>query len=155
MKMIINVEHEVLVVYPHTDYCNSLLHGVPAVHLSKLHQRQNSAVQLINHTSRFCHILLVLHALFMHWLPVKFWICYKIFVISFKAVHNLGPAYLSNLINIRRCSHYNCWCNVRVCFCKSLLLSSDIFSETGHLPQLLHRYWTSYQTILGHRTILG
>lgn len=33
---------------------------------------------------------------------------------SFKAIHNLGPAYLSDLINIRRCSSYNLLCNVGV-----------------------------------------
>ena len=50
----------------------------------------------------------------LHWLPVKFRICYKIAVISFKAIHNLGPAYLSNLIHIKRCSRYNLRSNVGV-----------------------------------------
>ena len=54
----------------------------------------------------------MLHAL--HWLPLKFRICYKIAVISFKAIHNLGPAYLSNLINIKRFSRYNLRSNVSV-----------------------------------------
>ena len=93
-------------------YCNGLLYGVPAVHLSKLQRLQNSAAQLITHTPRYLHITLVLLAL--HWLPVKFRICYKIAAISFKAIHNLGPAYLSNLINIKRCSCSNLQSNVGV-----------------------------------------
>ena len=88
-------------------YCNVLLYGVPAVHLSKLQRLQN-----ITHTPRYFHITLVLLAL--HWLPVKFRICYKIAVISFKAIHNLGPAYLSNLINIKHCSCSNLRSNVGV-----------------------------------------
>ena len=83
-------------------YCNGLLYGVPAVHLSKLQRLQNSAARLITHTPRYFHITLVLLAL--HWLPVKFRICQKMAVISFKAIHNPGPAYLSNLINNKRCS---------------------------------------------------
>ena len=35
-------------------------------------------------------------------------------MISFKAIYNLGPAYLSNLINIKRCSRYNLWSNLGV-----------------------------------------
>ena len=93
------------VIMARIDYCNGLLYGVPDVHLSKLQLLQNSAARLITHTPRYCHITPVLHAL--HWLPGKFRICYKIAVISFKAIHNLGPAYLSNLINIKRCSRYN------------------------------------------------
>ena len=54
----------------------------------------------------------VLHALY--WLPVKFQICDKIAVISFKAIYNLGPVYLSDLINIRQCSRYYPRCNVGV-----------------------------------------
>ena len=93
-------------------YCNGLLYGVPAVHLSKLQRLQNSAAQLITHTPRYLHITPVLLAL--HWLPVKFRICYKIAAISFKATHNMGPAYLSNLIHIKRCSRYNLRSNVAV-----------------------------------------
>ena len=93
-------------------YSNGLLYGVPAVHLSKLQRPQNSAARLITHTPRYFHITLVLLAL--HWLLVKFRICYKIAVISFKAIRNLGPAYLSNLINIKRCSRSNLRSNVGV-----------------------------------------
>ena len=107
--------------------CNGLLYGVPAVYLSKLQRLQNSAAQLITHTPRYSHITPVLLAL--HWLPVKFRICYKIAVISFKAIYNLGPAYLSNLINIM------------ALFCKTLPLSSNALLGTDHLLQLLKKIW--------------
>ena len=87
------------------DYFNGLLYGVPAVRLSKLQRLQYSAARLITHTPRYCHITPLLLAL--HWLPVKFRICHKIAVISFKTIHNMGPAFLSNLINIKQCSRYN------------------------------------------------
>ena len=97
-----------------TDYCNSLLYGAQVVHLSKLQRVQNSAARLITDALRYCHITLVLLAL--HWLPVKFRICYKTAVISSKAIHNLGPnlgpAYFSKLIHIKRYSRYNLRSNV-------------------------------------------
>ena len=111
-------------------YCNGLLYGVPTVHLSKLQRLQNSAARLITHTPRYFHITLVLLAL--HWLPVKFRICHKIAVISFKAIHNLGPAYLSNLINIKRCSCSNLQSNVGVILLLLLLLLLLLFNGSRH-----------------------
>ena len=35
-------------------------------------------------------------------------------MISFKAIYNLGPAYLSNLINIKRCSRYSLRSNLGI-----------------------------------------
>ena len=87
------------------DYFNGLLYGVPAVRLSKLQRLQYSAARLITHTLRYCHITPLL--LVLHWLPVKFRICHKLAEISFKTIHNMGPAFLSNLINIKQCSRYN------------------------------------------------
>ena len=87
------------------DYFNGLLYGVPAVRLSKLQRLQYSAARLITHKPRYCHITPLLLAL--HWLPMKFRISHKIAVISFKTIHNMGPAFLSNLINIKQCSRYN------------------------------------------------
>ena len=38
---------------------------------------------------------------------MKFRIYHKIAEISFKTIHSMGPAFLSNLINIQQCSRYN------------------------------------------------
>ena len=110
-------------------YCNGLLYGVPALHLSKLQRLRLRIPQrdLITDTTRYGHINPVLLAL--HWLLVKFRIRYKIAVISFKAIYNLGPAYLSNLINIM------------ALFCKTLPLSSNALLGTDHLLQLLKKIW--------------
>ena len=81
-----------------------------------------AAISLLPHPARvslasalsFFRPLLNPVLLALHWLPMKFRISYKIAVISFKAIYNLGPAYLSNLINIKRCSRYSLRSNVGV-----------------------------------------
>ena len=60
------------------DYCNSLLFGLPSVHLLKLQRLQNAAARLISNVPRYSHITPVLCSL--HWLPVKFRIDFKILV---------------------------------------------------------------------------
>ena len=99
--------------------------------------------------------LLVLLAL--HWLPVKFRVSYKIAVlavISFKAIHNLGPAYLSHLINIKRCSCSNLESTVGVILQDPIAKFKCTLRDIDHLLQLLQRYGTVYRTILGKRMIL-
>ena len=88
------------VIMAHIDYCNSLLYGVPAVHLSKLQCVQNSAARLISFTPRYNHISPVLFDL--HWLPVKSRILYKVAVTAFIVIHSLAPGYLGGLINTRK-----------------------------------------------------
>ena len=132
--------------------CNGLLYGVPAVYLSKLQRLQNSAVQLITHTPRYLHITLVLLAL--HWLPVTFRICYKIAAISFKAIHNPGPAYLSHLINTKRCSCSNPQSNVGVILQDPIAKFKCTLRDRENLLQLLQRYGTVCSTTLGKRKIL-
>ena len=81
------------------DYCNSLLFGVPECHLHKLQRVQNAAARLVVQESRFCHITPLLKSL--HWLPVKYRIVFKLLLITFKAIHGLAPAYISELISVR------------------------------------------------------
>lgn len=62
-------------------YCNSLLFGLPSVHLCKLQRLQNAAVRLTSTIPRYSHITPVLCSL--HWFPVKFRIDFKILLLTF------------------------------------------------------------------------
>ena len=81
------------------DYCNSLLFGLPSVHLLKLQRLQNAAARLISNVPRYSHITPVLWSL--HWLPVKFRIDFKILLLTFKAVNGHVPGYSTDLIAIK------------------------------------------------------
>ena len=66
---------------------------------------QNAAARLIFQESRFCHITPLLKSL--HWLPVKYRIVFKIILITFKAIHGLALAYISELISVRDTGRYD------------------------------------------------
>uniref|UniRef100_A0A3B1JSL1 Reverse transcriptase domain-containing protein n=1 Tax=Astyanax mexicanus TaxID=7994 RepID=A0A3B1JSL1_ASTMX len=78
------------------DYCNSLLAGISSSSIHKLQMVQNAAARLLTHTRTHEHITPVLQNL--HWLPVKYRIQFKILLLTYKALNNLAPPYLSNLL---------------------------------------------------------
>ena len=80
------------IITSRTDYCNSLLCGLPDNSLNKPQRVQNAAAQLITGTAKFSHITLVLRSL--HWLPIKQRGQFK--MLSFKALNGLSPNYISN-----------------------------------------------------------
>ena len=66
---------------------------------------QNAAARLIMDIGKYSHITPALYEL--HWLPVLARIHFKILLLAFKAIHGLAPAYISNLLVIKRKSSYN------------------------------------------------
>ena len=86
------------------DNCNSLLCGLPTIHINKLRRVQNAAARLVTNTPRTCHITPILKDL--HWLPIKYRIEFKIVLLIFKCLYGLAPQYLVNLIAVAAQSIY-------------------------------------------------
>ena len=82
------------------DNCNSLLTGSPKYLIAKLQRIQNCAARLVAKQPRAAHISPVLKSL--HWLPVEHRITFKVLLLTYKAINNLAPSYLSHLL-----VHYN------------------------------------------------
>ncbi len=82
------------------DYCNAMLGGCPASSTNKLQIVQNAAAIVLTRSRKYDHITPILQSL--RWLPIKFCIRYKIVLLTYKALNDLAPAYLTNLL-----SHYN------------------------------------------------
>ena len=87
-----------------TDYCNSLLYGLPDNQLVKIQRVLNAAARLVCNAPRFCHITPIMRDL--HWLPIRARINFKVLLLTFKALHGLAPQYLQSLISIKT-SCYN------------------------------------------------
>ena len=82
------------------DNCNSLLTGSPKYLITKLQRIQNCAACLVAQQPRAAHVSPILKAL--HWLPVDQRIVFKILLLTYKAIYNLAPSYITQLL-----VHYN------------------------------------------------
>ena len=87
------------------DYCNSLLFGLPVVHLSKLQRLQNAAARLVCNIPKYDHITPALIRL--HWLPVQFRIEFKVAMLVYKCINGTAPQYLKDLTKNREISRYS------------------------------------------------
>ena len=56
-------------------------------------------IDFIANTPRYSHITPVM--INLHWLPVKFRIIFKVNLLTFKALHGLAPAYLSDIVSFK------------------------------------------------------
>ena len=79
------------------DYCNAALVGITDANLRKLQRVQNVAARILTGTPRDNHITPVLFKL--HWLPIEARILFKILLFTYKAYHNLAPAYINDLVH--------------------------------------------------------
>ena len=87
-------------VLSHLDYSNALLFGLPESTIRPMQNIQNSAARLILGLSKFEHITPALQQL--HWLPIRYRIQFKIMTIVYKAVHNVAPEYICDLIESKQ-----------------------------------------------------
>lgn len=71
-----------IMVTPKLDYCNSLYTGLPLILTWKQQLMQNAMGCVLS--LRMC-IYPALHKL--HWLPIVYWICFQMFVVTFKALY--------------------------------------------------------------------
>ena len=78
------------------DFGNATLYGISEALLHRLQVLQNSAARLITGTRRREHISPVLFAL--HLSPIRQRIKFKLLVLVYRCLHQLAPAYLSDLI---------------------------------------------------------
>ena len=105
------------------DNGNALLYGITESQLKKLQQAQNAAARMLTRTRKFDHISPVLQRL--HWLPIHYRIHFKILLLTWKALHDMAPAYISELINL-----HNPSCQLRSSH-KNLLSVPRTFSSHG------------------------
>lgn len=82
------------------DYCNVLLAGLPATQIHRLQKIHNQAARLIKRAGKLCHITPLL--LELHWLPVHQRVKYKTLMYVFKALHDMAPSYIRDLLQIHR-----------------------------------------------------
>ena len=84
------------IVISRLDFGNATLYGISEALLHRLQVLQNSAARLITGTRRREHISPVLFA--QHWLPIRQRIKFKLLVLVYRCLHQLAPAYLSDII---------------------------------------------------------
>ncbi len=79
------------------DYCDALLGGCPASSINKPNIVRNAAARVLTRSRKYDHITPIL--LSLHWLPIKFRISHKILLLAYKALNDLAPVYLTNLLS--------------------------------------------------------
>ena len=79
------------------DYCNSLYSGLTSKAVHKLRLAHNSAARVITKTNRHHHITPILYKL--HLLSISKRAVFKRMVLTFKSLHNNGPAYVKDTLH--------------------------------------------------------
>ena len=78
------------------DSCNSLLFGLPERDMMKIQRVQNTAARLVLRIRRHDHITPALVEL--HWLPIRQRVIYKLLLLTYKAMHQSAPVFISDII---------------------------------------------------------
>ena len=85
-------------VFPHLDYCNSLLAGATFSALNCFLRVQNAAARLVTSRTRINPYEPLRRS--HHWLPVRERIDCKIATLTLKASNDMAPSYLKELMEL-------------------------------------------------------
>ena len=77
------------------DANNALLAGTTTELKSQLQRVQNAAAKLITRNKKHDHVTPLLHDL--HWLPIEDRIIFKVLLLAYKSLNDVGPVYLKDL----------------------------------------------------------
>ena len=80
------------------DYSNGLFYGLPKCTVSGLQAVQNSAARIVTQERLRDHDSMSRALIGLHWLPVDKRIEYKLLLYTYKALHDLAPGYLCELV---------------------------------------------------------
>ncbi len=80
-----------------SKHVNRKLSGRKRSSINNLQIVQITASRVLTRSRKYDHITPILQSL--HWLPIKFRISYKILLLAHKALNDLAPAYLTNLLS--------------------------------------------------------
>ena len=80
------------------DYCNSLLSGIAETDLTQLQRVLNRLARVATKLPPFFRSVPLLRSL--HWLQVKYRVHFKIWLLTYEALHEEQPVYLRSLIAI-------------------------------------------------------
>ena len=91
------VKEVMALVISRLNYANSALYGVTDYLLNKLQLAQNNVARLVKKSKKYDHITPVLK--YLHWLPVKLRIIFKVLSIVHSAMHSDAcPSYTQELV---------------------------------------------------------
>ena len=79
------------------DYCNSLLYGTSESNLNKVQRVQNDLARVVLQAPWRYPAAPLLRDL--HWLHIRFWIKYKVALMTYKVCHSKEPSYLFSLLH--------------------------------------------------------